>query len=127
MKISYNTSLIPPAPFVSIHVSNLVDNSETSIEAKIDTGADLTAIPAALVRQLNLVPAGEVQVESYDGRKSILICYDVVLRIAHVRLVGLSVITFAEDYILLGRDALNFLRLLLDGPALSLEILRTGS
>jgi hypothetical protein len=35
---------------------------------------------------------------------------------------GLLVIGFAEDYVLLGRDVLNRLRVVLDGPELMAEI-----
>ena len=124
MKIPYNTSLVPPAPFLSVHISNLVGTPEpAALPAKVDTGADLTAIPSTLVDQLSLAPAGEIQVEGYDGRQSTLTCYDITLLVAHLRVVGLQVVPFSEDYALLGRDALNLLRLLLDGPDLSLEIL----
>ncbi|HET7089608.1 MAG TPA: retroviral-like aspartic protease family protein [Anaerolineae bacterium] len=128
MMIPYDTSLIPPAPFLSAHVSNLTGSAESPpIPAKVDTGADVTAIPANLVNQLNLVLASEIQVEGYNGHRATLPCYDIVLRVAHLRVVGLSVISFSEDYILLGRDVLNLLRLLLDGPALWLEVLSPQS
>jgi hypothetical protein len=45
------------------------------------------------------------------------------LQIDQLRVNGLLVIGFAEDYVLLGRDVLNRLRILLDGPALTAEIL----
>jgi len=128
MIIPYDTSLVPPAPFLAAHVSDPTGSAESPlIPAKVDTGADVTAIPANLVSQLNLVPASEVEVEGYNGHRATLACYDITLRVAHLRVVGLSVITFSEDYILLGRDVLNLLRLLLDGPALSLEILSRQS
>ena len=126
MKTSYNTALTPPAPYLSVRIANLTDSVQSPVvPAKVDTGADVTAIPAAFVDQYDLVPAGEFQVEGYDGHTTTRYCYDVVLRVAQVRVVGLPVITFSADYVLLGRDVLNFLRLLLDGPALVLEILDT--
>jgi len=90
MKTTYDTSLQPPAPFVPVRLASLADRSERiAVQAKIDTGADLTVIPARLVEQLQLMPAGEIEVEGF----------------------------------LLGRDVLNRLRVLLDGPALTAEIL----
>ena len=89
MIIPYDASLVPPVPFLSAHVSNLTDSAESPLlPAKVDTGADVTAIPANLVNRLNLAPASEIQVEG---------------------------------------DMLNLLRLLLDGPALSLEVLSPQS
>lgn len=124
MKAPYNSALIPPAPFLPVRISNLADNSGAlSIPAKIDTGADVTAIPARLIESLRLAPAGEIEVEGYDSRRAALYCYDVVLHVDQLRVVGLSVIAFTEDYVPLGRDVLNLLKILLDGPALSVETL----
>jgi len=124
MKIPYNADLMPPAPFLTVRVSNLLERPEPiALPALLDTGADLTAIPVSLVAQLGLSPAGELAVEGYDGRSLNLISYDITLHVAHVHLVGLQVVPFSESYVLLGRDALNLLRLLLDGPDLSLQVL----
>ncbi len=49
--------------------------------------------------------------------------YDVNLQIDRLHVNGLLVIGFAEDYVLLGRDVLNRLRLPLDGPAQTTELL----
>ena len=93
------------------------------VRAKLDTGADLTAIPTALIERLHLMPAGEIEVEGYDSRRATVRAYDVSLEIDQLNVAGLLVIGFAEDYVLLGRDVLNRLRILLDGPALTTEIL----
>jgi hypothetical protein len=69
MKVSYDTSWLPPAPFLPVQLASLAEHSAAiTVQARLDTGADLTAIPYAL-------------------------------------------------------DVLNRLRLLLDGPALTTEIL----
>ena len=122
MKIPYNASIEPPAPFVPVQVSNLADVERVPVSAKIDTGADISVIPATLIARLDLTPAGEIVVEGYNGVQSIIYCYDVILRIDQLRVVGLSAIAFAEEYVLLGRDVLNLMRVLLDGPALSTEV-----
>ena len=123
MKIAYNSALYPPAPFLSVQISPLTNNRSESIPAKIDTGADITAIPSRLIDQLGLVPADEIQVEGYDRRPAAIYSYDIILRIDRLQVAGLSVIALNEDYALLGRDVLNQLKLLLDGPALNVEIL----
>ena len=123
MRFPYSASLNPPAPFLPVRVSNLTGAGPTTVSAKIDTGADITAIPAYFVEQLDLAPAGELVVEGYDGQRATVLCYDIVLHVDRLRVVGLSVVAFAEDYALLGRDVLNRLRILLDGPELTTEIL----
>ena len=68
MKASYNTSLLPPAPFLPVRLASLAEHAESiTVQAKLDTGD--------------------------------------------------------EDYVLLGRDVLNRLGILLNGPALTTEIL----
>ena len=124
MKASYDTSLLPPAPFLPVRLASLAEHSESvTVQAKLDTGADLTAIPDALIERLHLMPASEIEVEGYDNRRATLRAYDVNLQIDQLSVVGLLVIGFAEDYVLLGRDVFNRLRVLLDGPALTTEIL----
>ena len=124
MKASYDTSLLPPAPFLPVQLTSLVDHSESvTVQAKLDTGADLTAIPTTVIERLRLMPAGEIEVEDYDSRRATSRAYDVNLQVDQLNVNGLLVIGFAEDHVLLGRDVLNRLRILLDGPALTTEIL----
>ncbi len=123
MKASYDTSQLPPAPFLPVRLTSLAEHSESiTVQAKLDTGADLTAIPDALIERLHLMPASEIEVEGYDGRRATLRAYDVNLQIDQLSVAGLLVIGFAEDYVLLGRDVLNRLRVLLDDPALTTEV-----
>jgi len=49
--------------------------------------------------------------------------YSVVVALPSGRRGRLNAVAISIDYVLLGRDVLNHLRLLLDGPALTLEIL----
>ncbi len=126
MRVSYDTSWLPAAPVVPVRLASLAEHSETiTAQAKLDTGADLTAIPYALIERLRLMPAGEIEVEGYDSRRATILAYDVSLQVDQLSVNGLLVIGFAEDYVLLGRDVLNRLRVLLDGPALTTEILTT--
>ena len=65
--------------------------------------------------------------QSYEGEPKLTPASDIIIRLAQFKLVGLPVVAFSADYILLGRDALNHFRLLLDGPALTLEILEAAN
>lgn len=91
--------------------------------AQIDTAADRTVIPGGLVARLDLVPLDELPVAGFGGQVLLVRTYLVELAIR-----GLStrvVEVFAhegEPFVLLGRDVLNGHRLVLDGPASTLEI-----
>jgi predicted aspartyl protease len=124
IRYSYNCQVEPPAPFV--HVSLRCPETGKAVDdlpAQIDTAADRTVIPANLVELLELLPLDELPVAGFGGQVFVIPTY----------LVGLALRTFVaapvevfahpeEPFILLGRDVLNRLRLLLDGPALAFEI-----
>ena len=91
--------------------------------AQIDTAADRTVIPGELVARLGLVPADELLVAGFGGQVFLVATYfvELSLRGRPARLIEVLAHE-GEPYILLGRDILNHHRLLLDGPALALEI-----
>ena len=71
MKATYDTSEFPPAPFLPVRLASLAEHSEAiTVQAKLDTGADLTVIPYALIERLHLMPVGEIEVEGYDSRRA---------------------------------------------------------
>ena len=123
MKIDYNKSIEPPAPFISVAVAHpLRPDSDVQMMAKIDSGADITALPLTVVQQLNLQANHFLEIAGYDNQIVSLPVYDSRLTIAHIR-VRFEAIAISENHAILGRDVLNLLRVLLDGPALALEIL----
>ncbi|MBI3360126.1 MAG: hypothetical protein HY023_03345 [Chloroflexi bacterium] len=123
VKIDYVRSVSPPAPFVAIAVAHpLRRNAFQSTSAKLDTAADITALPIAQVQALALPQKRLLEVTGFDNRLAAVPTYDAIIEVAPIR-VRLEAIAIAEEYALLGRDVLNLLRLLLDGPALTLEIL----
>jgi hypothetical protein len=122
MPIEYNRSVEPPAPFVTITVTNPRRLATGRFPAKLDTAADITALPRVQVQALSLPQQRLLEVSGYDNRLAIIPTYEASLEVAHIR-TRLEVVAIEEDYALLGRDVLNLLRLLLDGPALTLEVL----
>ena len=123
MKIEYSRSSEPPAPFLDIVVFDPTQPStRRTIPAKLDSAADITALPVSLVRELALTQIHWLNVAGYDNRQSSIAVYEAAIEVAHIR-ARLEVIAIPEDYALLGRDVLNQLRILLDGPAETVEIL----
>lgn len=93
------------------------------LRAKLDTGADVSAIPDSAIRALGLREAERLLASGFDGRIVQVVLYAVQIDLPNGQNLEISVLGIPADYILLGRDVLNLLRLLLDGPALTLEIL----
>ena len=123
MQVEYTRSISPPAPFLPVQVADPARrNIQESLSAKLDTAADITALPLDMVQKLGLTQIYSLEVAGFDQLAPILIpVYEVILEIAHIR-VRLGVLPHNETYALLGRDVVNHLRLLLDGPALRLEV-----
>ena len=123
MRVDYNRLISPPAPFIQIQVAHPDHPLHLQpIVAKIDSGADVTALPLSIIQHLNLPIMDVLDVSGYDDRVSTIQTYFAIIELAKVR-GRIQVIAISEEYALLGRDVLNHLRVLLDGPALALEIL----
>lgn len=123
MSIDYNRKVSPPAPFLKIDMSHPLDPSNRfSVEAKLDTGADITALPSAFIEEMDLQQINILDVIGYSGERLQVPTYKAVVEIEGTSL-HIEVIGYSDTFALLGRDVLNRFRLLLDGPALTLEIL----
>lgn len=121
MKQGYDRSFNPPAPVLPIVVSGPTGR-RTRLDAKIDTAADVSGLPRAVVEDLGLLPARRVRAVTWRGEPT-----EVRLHRGDVLLMGRRIrdaewLPIARPYALLGRDLLNELVLLLDGPRLETEV-----
>jgi len=124
--MQYDISKSPPFPCIRVEVGPL-RGSASSIpnDAKVDTGAAGTIIPTRLAKQLGLLPLGEsVLVKAFDPSipARYLPAYYVILAVGTTKM-ELKVLAIQRSEVLLGRDVLNKLKLLLDGPSETLDIL----
>lgn len=124
MKFDYSVDEEPAVAFIPLRIGHdLYPDRAGDFRAKIDTGSDMTAVPETAATFFDLRKAGELVAEGFDGRQRKLAVYAARLELPSGERVRLNVLTIPADYVLLGRDVLNLPRLLLDGPALTLEIL----
>ena len=120
---TYNQNVKPPAPFIDIIISHVENSEQTAqVRAKIDSGADITAIPISLIDQLELPITKKIIARGYDATPISVFTYSVSLEIAEVRFKNLRVIASPRDYVILGRDVLNRFYLNLNGPDLNFEL-----
>lgn len=91
------------------------------IEAKIDTGADITVLPQHVISELRLIPASRIYVSSFDGREEVKYTYFVNLYFNNFKFQMIEVIGAKRRNALLGRDVLNMLKTVLDGKTLNFE------
>jgi predicted aspartyl protease len=120
-----STEYLPAAPVVEIRLG--APGTETSsgfLGAFVDTGADATLVPMAHLRQVRARKVDQAVLRSQWGERWAVTLYAVALEINHnhfaaIRVVGDEI----GDEVILGRNVLNRLRLLLDGPAGMVEVL----
>ena len=116
---SYEGSLFdPPAPVARVVLRNPDSESTVSgVPLLLDTGADVTLLPEASVESLGVSPLVETYYEliGFDGSESVayVVSMDMIFLGRAFR--GRYLLT-EEEYGILGRDVLNHVALLLDGP-----------
>jgi hypothetical protein len=124
IRYRYVNRLSPPAPFINVVVRCPDTDFRTNeLPALLDFGADRSVLPRPVVNALELAEDGSESFLGFAGEIVKLPLFLVEFCIHDLTPVQVrAVVGEREDYILLGRDVLNTLRVLLDGPQLALEI-----
>ena len=120
---SYDQDVEPPAPFLDVLIRHpWAPDRSKPVRAKLDTGADLSAIPYPVSDELELLPVRTILAETYDGVQTSVRTYFITLEAARAHFRRLEVILIPEEYMLLGRDVLNRFYARLNGPDLAFDI-----
>lgn len=125
MRIPFHPAIYPPAPALEIRLINPATRIHSAYyHAILDTGSDITLVPTKMLTALRLSSLRSEAVSGLWGGHSMAKVYLVDIEVAGRLLRGVEVLSNPkEKEILIGRDVSNHLRLLLDGPDLSTEIL----
>ncbi len=110
---------VPPAPLARVVVRHPErEQSVEDVPMLIDSGADATLLPRSAATSLGLEATGEqYQLVGFDGTVSEAKAVLASLAFLRRNFRGRYLLTEAEVGVI-GRDILNHIRLLLDGPAL---------
>lgn len=120
----YSNEWFPPMPVLEISLGYPGESLSLGPHiAIVDTGADGSLIPIRFVEQLQIPLVDEVRLRSQWGewRRARIFTVDIgigLLCIPAVEVVGDE----RGNEIVLGRNVINKLRLLLDGPATTTEV-----
>jgi len=124
-KLPYNYEVAPPIPDLEIALS-LPQATEAlgPFRAIVDSGADATLIPIEMLKQLGAQAWDEALLRGPWGERRRVYTYIVDVRIYGQVFPGIEVVGDNKgETIVLGRNLLNKLILLLDGPDTTLYIL----
>jgi predicted aspartyl protease len=125
MKYPYDTSYQPPFPVVQVAFYNSEEELRTVPEnALLDTGSDGSLVPIAYLRQILAPALTDTRIRSHWGEWCSAQLFGVDIELGDLRLPDVLVVGDEQgDEIILGRNVLNKLRILLDGPANLADIL----
>lgn len=116
---SYDNFYSPPALIVDVNISNPELKESRNLRGKLDTGSDATVFPEMLARDLKLVPASEVAVRGSLDERSNLPTYFVNIEFCGYPFEYVEAVATKYRYdVLIGRDILNKLKLIANGPKL---------
>ena len=122
MKRRYSSDFSPPAPMLPLIVRSHVGGSGKSVEGKLDSGADICAIPDDLVAELDLPPIRQVRAVGYDGSRHEVFLFHCELELAGQRFPHVEAVATRRRYAIIGRNVLEGLVARLDGPRRMLTV-----
>lgn len=124
MKFPYDNDYFPPAPRVDLYLAAPgVSFTIGPLKALVDTGADATLIPSHVIESLDLQIDNRKYLRSQWGERRRVDVYLLDVGIANFRFPAIEIIADEQSAeAIVGRNVLNRLVLLLNGPKQILEI-----
>lgn len=118
---TYDANLFdPPAPLAQVTLRNPQNTAVLSdVPMLLDSGADVTLIPAGTLERLNMTATDEIyELMGFDGRTSFASVARLEMRFLNRTFRG-RFLLFDQEWGVIGRDILNHIALFFDGPSLT--------
>lgn len=115
------SSFHPPAPMAKVTLRNQDNGMAASdVPMLLDTGADVTLIPQSFMGELGLTtdPKEGFELMAFDGRLSVALAVQLDLILLRRVFRGRYLI-INQEYGVIGRNIINQVSLLFDGPRLN--------
>jgi predicted aspartyl protease len=127
MRRTYSREFSPPAPVVPILVSAPDEADGLAINGKLDTGADLCALPGDVIAELDLAPVRSVRAAGFAGTLQEALLYHCAIELAGRRFEHLEALATRRRYAIIGRNLLRYVVVRLDGPSSALTLTIPGA
>jgi len=114
----------PPAPMLPSRVRAPQGADWEALDAKVDTGADLSAVPDRTLEALDVAPVRVVRAASFAGALQEVPVYRVDLELAGELLPRVEVLATRRPYVIAGRNVLRHFVVKVDGPREQVELRR---
>jgi len=114
------TRFDPPAPVTAVMLRAEQNGATVSgVQMILDSGADVTLVPRSAISQLGVTatPGRGYELRGFDGTRVLADAVELEMVVLKQTFKGLYLLADG-DYGIVGRDVLNHLCLLLDGPHL---------
>jgi predicted aspartyl protease len=119
----YDSSYIPAMPIVELQIGRPEAEPAFDLLAIIDTGADATIIPVAILEQIGARKIGKTWMRGTTGNRIRVQLYAIAIAVGPHTQAWLEVVgDTLSDEVILGRDILNHLTTILNGPAHTTQI-----
>ena len=108
----------PPAPVASVTLRHLATGvSLSDVPLLMDSGADVTILPREAVKKLGIIPVPNkvYELQGFDGSLQLAEMVQLELIFLHKRFKG-QFLLIDQPVGIMGRNILNSVALLLDGP-----------
>lgn len=124
MNYHYSRNYFPSAPIIEVTLIAVAEALRVGpLPALVDSGADGTIIPINHLNEIHAPPTEEMVIRSQWGERYRVMLYLVDMQIGDLTFPGLEVAgDEIANEIIVGRDILNRLRILLNGPKEMVEV-----
>jgi len=119
-KHPYSSAFRPPAPVLALRVGAPGRETALGLVALVDTGADLSVLPRAVVEALALPQVSTTRIQGVTGVGETTAVHAATLDLSGTSLLA-EVVAWGDEAIL-GRDVLGRFVLELDGPRETLTL-----
>ena len=116
-----STLFVPPAPLAHVSLRNPESGTtRTDVPMLLDTGADVTLLPRATVDDLGITALSENRYElvGFEGQASLASAVSLEMIFVGLTFRG-QFLLIEQGWGIIGRNVLNSVALILDGPRLT--------